>query len=123
LETVLNLETHLEKHNVHPTKSQEKWQIRLDKEIVKEDRHIIYSIPFTTLISTKLQAFQYKINLRILFTNERLMKCNLSETEMCSFCFETRESLVHLFFHCLHVQNQFFLQYLIYSTQSFHTGI
>jgi hypothetical protein len=93
----------LEKHNVHPTKSQEKWQIRLEKEIVKEDWHIIYSIPFTTLISTKLQAFQYKINLRILFTNERLMKCNLSETEMCSFCFETRESLVHLFFHCPHV--------------------
>jgi hypothetical protein len=41
---------------VHPTKSQEKWQIRLEKEIVKEDWHIIYSIPFTTLISTKLQA-------------------------------------------------------------------
>jgi hypothetical protein len=34
---------------VHPTKSQEKWQIKLEKEIVKEDWHIIYSIPFTTL--------------------------------------------------------------------------
>ena len=32
------------------------------------------------------------------------MKCNLSETEMCSFCFETRESLVHLFSHCPHVR-------------------
>jgi hypothetical protein len=53
----------LEKHNVHPTKSQEKWQIILEKE----DWHIIYSIPLTTLISTKLQAFQYKINLRIIF--------------------------------------------------------
>ena len=87
----------VQKHNVHPAKSQEKWQIRLEKESVKEDWHIIYSIPFTTLISTKLQAFQHKMNLRILFTNEKLMKCNLSETEMCSFCFETRESLVHLF--------------------------
>ena len=29
----------LEKHNVHPTKSEEKWQIRLEKE----DWHIIYS--------------------------------------------------------------------------------
>ena len=29
----------LEKHNVHPTKSQEKWQIRLEKE----DWHIIYT--------------------------------------------------------------------------------
>jgi hypothetical protein len=26
----------VEKHNVHTTKSQEKWQIRLEKEIVKE---------------------------------------------------------------------------------------
>ena len=38
-----------------------------------------------------------------LLSLEKLMKCNLSETEICSFCFETRESLVHLFFHCPHV--------------------
>jgi hypothetical protein len=31
----------VEKHNVHTTKSQEKWQIRLEKEIVKEDWHIL----------------------------------------------------------------------------------
>ena len=63
-----------------------------------------HSIHLTTLIRTKLQAFAYKINFSFLFTNERLMKCNLSETEMGSFCFETRESLVHLFFHCPHVR-------------------
>jgi hypothetical protein len=39
---------------VHPTKSQEKWQIRLEKEIVKEDWHIIYSIPFSDFVGCTL---------------------------------------------------------------------
>ena len=51
----------VEKHNVHPTKSQDKWQIRLEKEIVKEDWHIIYSIPFTTLVSTNFKLFSIKL--------------------------------------------------------------
>jgi hypothetical protein len=31
----------VEKHNVHPTKSQEKWQIRLEKEIVSVNHYIL----------------------------------------------------------------------------------
>ena len=63
----------------------------------------MYSIPFDTLFNTKLQAFQYKIYLRFVYANERLMKCKLSETEMCTFCFETKETMTHLFYYCTHV--------------------
>jgi hypothetical protein len=50
---------------VHPTKSQEKWQIRLEKEIVKEDWHIIYSIPTPSIqiacdITKSILHFVYK---------------------------------------------------------------
>jgi hypothetical protein len=48
------------------------------------------------ILLTKLQSFQYKLNLRILYTNSMLMKCGLSETELCSYCFETKESLIHV---------------------------
>ena len=51
----------VEKHNVHPTKSQEKWQIRLEKEIVKEHWHIIYSIPFKLLLVQNFKLFSIKL--------------------------------------------------------------
>jgi hypothetical protein len=46
-----------------------------------------------SILNTKLQSFQYKLNLRILNTNSMLLKCGLSEIELCSYCFETKESL------------------------------
>ena len=67
----------------------------------------MYSKPFDILFNTKLQAFQYKINLKFVYANERLMKCKLSETEMCTVCFETKETMTHLFFfnyYCTHVR-------------------
>jgi len=62
----------------------------------------VYSIHFDTLLNTQLQEFQYKINLRSLYTNERLMKCKLSETEMCTFCFETKETMTHISYYYTH---------------------
>jgi hypothetical protein len=65
----------------------------------------LYQLPFKSIFSTKLQPFQYKLNLRILYTNSMLMKCGLSETELCSYCFETKESLIHLFYECRFVRS------------------
>ena len=60
----------------------------------------MYSIPFETLSNARLQVFQYKINLRFLHINER----KLSETEMYTFCFESKETMTHiLFYFCTHV--------------------
>jgi hypothetical protein len=54
---------------------------------------------------TKLQDFQYKLVHRILITNSFLYKCGLKETELCTFCTETKESLVHIFWECNYVRN------------------
>jgi hypothetical protein len=53
---------------------------------------------------TKLQDFQYKLIHRILITNSFLYKCGLKETELCTFCTETKESLVHIFCECNYVR-------------------
>jgi hypothetical protein len=42
---------------------------------------------------------------RILITNSFLYKCGLKETELCTFCTETKESLVHIFWECNYVWN------------------
>ena len=54
---------------------------------------------------TKLQDFQYKLMHRILITNSFLYKCQLKETDLCTFCTETKESLVHIFWECNYVPN------------------
>ena len=49
---------------------------------------------------TKLQNFQFKLLKRILPVNSFLYKCGLKETELCTFCMETKENLLHLFWNC-----------------------
>ena len=61
-----------------------------------EDWSFIYCIPFSVTKDTKLQDFQYKLIHRILIKNSFLYKCGLKETELCTFCTETKESLVHI---------------------------
>ena len=55
---------------------------------------------FRTTRNTKLQNFQFKLSHRITATNSFLFKCGLKETELCTFCTETNESLLHLFQEC-----------------------
>ena len=65
----------------------------------------IYCISFSVTKETKLQDFQYKLIHRILITNSFLYKYGFKETELCTFCTETNESLVHIFWECNYVRN------------------
>ena len=73
--------------------------------VIIEDWSFIYSIPFSVIKDTKLQDFQHKLVHRILITNSFLYKFGLKEVELCTFCAETKESLVHIFEECNHVLN------------------
>jgi len=82
-----------------PLNIQSKWKKEVHTEIVIEDWSFIYCIhvPFSVTKDIKLQDFQYKLIHRILIANFFLYKCGLKETELCTFCTETKESLVHMF--------------------------
>jgi len=45
---------------------------------------------------------------RILPVNSFLYKCGLKETELCTFCMETKENLLHLFWNCNLVKKNWF---------------
>ena len=49
---------------------------------------------------TKLQNFQLKLLHRILPVNSFLYKWGLQERELCTFCTETKENMLHLFWNC-----------------------
>ena len=86
-----------------PLKQQRKWCEQLDMEI--EDWETIYQTPFQCTKNNKYIIFQYKILHRILSTNSLLYKCRLKETHLCSFCNETKETILHLFWDCCVVKN------------------
>ena len=86
-----------------PLKQQTKWCEQLDTEV--DNWEEIYLSLHQCTKNTKLITFQYKILNRILSTNSLLMKCKLKETDLCSFCNETKESILHLFWDCMVVKN------------------
>ena len=51
---------------------------------------------------SKLQWFQFKIVHRIIGTNHLLSKMGLKENDYCSFCNQSPETIVHLFWECRH---------------------
>jgi hypothetical protein len=82
-----------------------KWEKEVHTGVAIEDWSFIYCIPFSVTKDTKLQDFQYKLIHRILITNSFLHKCGLKETELCTFCTETKESIVHIFWEFNYVRN------------------
>ena len=79
-----------------PKRIMEQWNHELDLTTDSIKWKEVFSLAFKISPEAKLQSFQYKILHRILYTNPLLFKCNLKATELCSFCHETKETLLHL---------------------------
>jgi hypothetical protein len=52
----------------------------------------------------KLKWFQMKIYYRTLVTNSMLKKMNVTNSDVCSFCNEYKDSILHYLWECEHVQ-------------------
>ena len=60
-------------------------------------------LSFKTTLDTKLREFQYKILIRILYTNNILFKFKKVNYPLCDFCEKELETMEYLFFHCTKV--------------------
>ena len=74
-------------------------------DFASENFEQIYCIPFNVTIFTKLRSSQFKINHNNLCTNYKLHKVKLSDTQMCTFCNDEIETLLHIFIECNEVVN------------------
>ena len=63
-----------------------------------------YQLPFLYTTETKLRVFQFKFLHRGVATNDFLLKIGKKETDSCSFCADSPETLTHLFWHCRSTQ-------------------
>ena len=91
------------KKNVAPN-SQQKWN-RVFGNIHLSWKDI-YTIPAKSCSNTKMRWFQYRIMHRIIATNDLLMKMNIRQNNLCTFCNQEIEKIEHLFWHC-NIVNQF----------------
>ena len=72
-----------------------------ETELTQEDWENIYRIPYTATIESKLRSFHFKLTHNIYYTNIRLHRDGISETQNCSFCsLNVPESIEHLFIDC-----------------------
>ena len=69
------------------------------------DWEFVYPLSNDCTLDNILKMFQYKLLHRTIPTNTFLHKCKLVETELCAFCGETRETILHLFCDCNIVKN------------------
>ena len=60
----------------------------------------VYLLSFRTTLETKLREFQFKILNLIVFTNEKLFRFDMAESDKCAFCQTEVESIEHLHFSC-----------------------
>ena len=86
-------------------KGQNKWKLFLGKEVSEEEWENVYSSTLYLLNDTQLQFFQFKINHRIIFTNNLLMKCKLSETTLWTFCNDAIEQIENIFWECQYAKH------------------
>ena len=91
----------IEKKASTPVKSQGKWLS--EDEIIRNlgiNWENTYRLPFLCTTETKLRAFQFKFLHRRIATNDFLRKIGIKQVDSCSFCDDTMETLVHLFWDC-----------------------
>jgi len=87
-----------------PDKSQSKWIADCENYENSIEWDKSYILPFYCTKETKLQTFQFKLLHRRITTNDYLYKIGISLTDICTFCEQKKDSLIHLFWDCEFVQ-------------------
>ena len=90
---------------IYKNKCISSWNKVLSMEIQSNLWQELFSVNFRATIESKLQAFQYKILTRTLVTNRWLIKCKIIDNDLCYFCKLEPETIEHLFWKCIYIQN------------------
>ena len=88
-----------------PLKSQSKWLSDCNSQSVDYIvRLSTYGLAFLCTRESKLRTFQLKFLHRRIATNSYLFKVGITSDNLCSFCKENPETMMHLFSECIFVQ-------------------
>ena len=92
----------MQKQEIKTSKPQQKWnETFLNSNL---NWKAIFLAAQKSTIDIKLRNFQYKHLMRIIPTNQFLTKCHKTSSTLCDFCNMEIETLSHLFWECIYVQ-------------------
>ena len=83
----------------------DKWENKMQINFNLCKWSLVFKVPFTCTVDTKLRWFQFRLIHRILGTNSFLFKINKVDSNVCVFCKEEEETLIHLFCSCIYSIN------------------
>ena len=77
-----------------------KWQTELNIDIEEEEWFQFFNISHKASISSQIREFQFKFLHRCIYTNDRLFKWKLVDSDKCVFCKTHTETFKHFFWEC-----------------------
>ena len=93
-------DTYINEMKSFPEKTYQKWKIKLNIDISKNDFLTLFSTMYACTKSTKLRDFQYRVLHSTLVTNDKLSMWGIINDESCSFCHNAPETIIHLLIEC-----------------------
>ena len=93
----------LSSNSEQPIEVQNKWKEEIP-EIDKDLWTNYFLLAKKSTTDTRIQYFQYKVLLRILTTNSKLFQYKMRANDLCTFCNEHQESIIHLLWECTYSQ-------------------
>ena len=81
------------------------WQNNLKTEISDDSWNLTFINFLKWVKPTKLRNFQYRLLMNTLTTNVHRHKWRKEISELCTFCNESKEYVIHLLCECRHVRN------------------
>jgi hypothetical protein len=78
----------------------DKWESKLNIGYNFKQWSTVFLIPFKCTLDTKLRWFQFRLTHRILGTNYFLEKIGKKDSNLCTFCKNSEETILHIFCEC-----------------------
>ena len=87
-----------------PQKAKEKWATDLSTTLPQDTFSCYFQNIHKCTISTELRDFQYRLLNQAVITNTHLFNWKIIQADLCTFCEEQSESILHLLVKCKHSQ-------------------
>jgi hypothetical protein len=78
----------------------DKWESKLNIGYNFKQWSTVFLIPFKCTLDTKLRWFQFRLTHRILGVNSFLEKIGRKDSNLCTFCQNSEETILHIFCEC-----------------------
>ena len=88
------------KQKFNECKSLTKWKQQFDFD--NTIWSFYYQIPFYSIEDVNLRWFQFKIVNRIIYMKDALLRFKLVTDNLCTFCNNNKETIMHIFCSCIH---------------------